>query len=167
MQKPTRLQGQVDELGYRRDSEAGSQVPDFSHTLDFQPSPYQLHIPSQRLITFLSDSRHAQTCSLSTFLFYFYLTFKRIILLYLTPKKKRFGVPPFSLLPLVYTGSHAMTFLPIRGNGCWGDETFCTDKQRCPRSLLLVIRAFSGLSGEWASLKCHLALALCNLDCQK
>lgn len=161
--KPTRLQGQVDELGYRRSSEARSQVPDFSHTLGFQPLPYQLHILSRTLITFQSDTRRVQPCSPSTVLFYFYLTFKRILLLLSNPKRRKdLGSLPFSSSLLCKQDYIQWLSFPLEENGYWVDE-----RQRCPcpRSLLLVIRASSGLSNGCASLKCRLALAFYNLDC--
>lgn len=122
MQKPTRLQGQADESGYRRDSEAGSQVPDFSHTLGLHPSPYQLHIPSQTLITFLSDTRHVQPRSLSTFLFYFYLTFRRIILLSNPKKRKDLGSLPFPSSLLCLQDYIQWLSFPLEENRCRVDE---------------------------------------------
>lgn len=110
-------------LGNRRNSIAGSQALDFSHTLGFKSSSYQLHIPFQTTDNIPEwnqefEKHCIRTCSISTFLFYFYLTFKRHFLLLSNPKRKktRFGVPPFSLLPPCMHGCIEGLFTPLEEN---------------------------------------------------
>jgi hypothetical protein len=70
------------------------------------------------------------------FLVLFLLDLQENFLLLSNPKvkKTRFGVPPFSLLPLVHTGKHTTTFLLVKGklisSGQISRLDFWADRQR-------------------------------------
>lgn len=77
-----------------RNSTAGSQALNISHTLGFKSSSYQQLIPFQTADNIpeldLEFKEHCiRTCSICTFLFYFYLTFKRIFLPLSNLKKRK------------------------------------------------------------------------------
>lgn len=106
-----------------RNSTAGRQAPDISHTLGFKSSSYQQLIPFQTADNVpeldLEFEEHCiRTCSICTFLFYFYLTFKRIFLPLSNLKKRKQDLESLlfsSLQPPVQAGIAYNDFCPQLG----------------------------------------------------